>query len=80
MDIRSLRSNDDHRAAFQDIDRVWGVPAGSDDGDKLDTLVALVERYGEANFALPGSSPLDVLKFVMRENDYTQSHLTALLD
>ncbi len=79
MDIRPVRSNDDHRAALQEIDRLWGAPAGSEDGDKLDILVALVERYEEANFALPRSSPLDVLKFVMRENDYTQSDLTALL-
>ena len=79
MDIRPIRSNEDHRAALQEIDRLWGAPAGSDDGDRLDILVVLVERYEEANFALPRSSPLDVLKFVMRENGYTPAHLAALL-
>ena len=79
MDIRPIRSNEDHRAALREIDRLWGAHPGSDDGDKLDILVALVERYEEANFALPRSSPLDVLKFVMRENGYNQADLAALL-
>ena len=64
---------------MQEVDRFWGAPTGSDDGDKLDILVALVDRYEEANFARPRSSPLDVLKFVMRENGYTQADLTTLL-
>ncbi len=79
MDIRPIRSKEDHRAALQEIDRLWGAPEGSDEGDKLDILVTLVERYEEANFALPRSSPLDVLSLVMRENGYTQADLAALL-
>lgn len=79
MDVRPVRSNEDHRAALQEIDRLWGAPAGSEDSDKLDILVALMDRYEETNFALPRSSPLDVLNFVMRENDNAQSDVTALL-
>ena len=56
-----------------------GRPAGSKEDDKLHILVALVESHKETNFALLRSGSLDVLKFVMRENDYTQSDLTALL-
>jgi antitoxin component HigA of HigAB toxin-antitoxin module len=47
-DIRPIRSNEAHRAALQEIDRRLSAPAGSDDDDKLDILVALVERYEEA--------------------------------
>jgi hypothetical protein len=37
----------DHRAALVEIAKLWGASSGSPDGDKLDTLVALVETYEE---------------------------------
>ena len=35
MDIRPIRTEDDHRAALAAIDVLWGAPEGTDDGDKL---------------------------------------------
>jgi HTH-type transcriptional regulator / antitoxin HigA len=45
MDIRPIRTDDDHRAALHAIEACWGAPEGSEGGDRLDVLVALVESY-----------------------------------
>ena len=45
MDIRPIRTDADHRAALAEIDACWGAPEGSEDGDRLDVLVTLVEQY-----------------------------------
>ena len=45
MDIRPIRSDDDHRAALQEIERLWGFPDDSPENDKLDVLATLVEAY-----------------------------------
>ena len=45
MDIRPIRTDEDHKAALAEIDRLWGAPAGSEDGDRLDVLATLVEHF-----------------------------------
>ena len=45
MDIRPIRNEEDRRAALQEIERLWNAEPGTDDGDKLDILATLVERY-----------------------------------
>jgi HTH-type transcriptional regulator/antitoxin HigA len=45
MDIRPIRTDEDHRAALAAIDACWGAPEGTEEGDKLDVLLALVEIY-----------------------------------
>jgi len=45
MDIRPIRTDEDHRAALAKIDASWGAAEGTEEGDKLEVLVALVELY-----------------------------------
>jgi HTH-type transcriptional regulator / antitoxin HigA len=43
MDIRPIRTDEDHRAALAGIEACWGAPEGTEEGDTLDVLLALVE-------------------------------------
>ena len=43
MDIRPIRTDKDHRAALEEIEACWGAAEGTEEGDKLEVLVALVE-------------------------------------
>src|SRR5207244_5862831 len=45
MEIRPIRSQADYDAAVAEIERLWNADPGTDDGDKLDILATLVERY-----------------------------------
>ena len=47
MQIRPIRNDKDHRAALAEIEKLWGAPIGTLEGDKLDILVTLVETYEE---------------------------------
>ncbi|MBX3484763.1 helix-turn-helix domain-containing protein [Phenylobacterium sp.] len=79
MDIRPIRTASDHEAALREIDRLWGAEVGSDDGDRLDVLATLVERYEEGHFPIPTSTPLEVLKFMMEQTGRRQTDLANLL-
>ena len=50
MDIRPIRTDQDHRAALAAIDACWGAPEGSEEGDKLGVraLASLGVRYSSA--------------------------------
>ena len=45
MDIRPIRTDEDHRAALAEIEAWWGASEGTEEGDKLEVLVTLVELY-----------------------------------
>jgi hypothetical protein len=45
VNVRPIRTDQDHRAALAEIEACWGAPDGSEEGDRLDVLVTLVESY-----------------------------------
>lgn len=41
----AISSDEEHAAALCEIERLWGAKEGSENGDRLDVLVRLAERY-----------------------------------
>jgi HTH-type transcriptional regulator/antitoxin HigA len=77
--IRPLRSDKDYRAALAEVDRLWGAKTGSPEGDRLELLALLVERY-EREILPPGAvDPIDVIEFFMDQNGYGPSDLARVL-
>src|SRR5271166_506520 len=82
MDIRPIRTDEDHRAALDEIEACWGTPEGSDEGDKLEVLVALVEVYEAKRWPIETDEsfgPIDVLRYAVEELGHTQAELAELL-
>lgn len=82
MDIRPIRTDEDHRAALAEIEACWGAPEGSEPGDKLDVLVALVESYEARRWPIDeheNFDPVDVLHYAIEELGHTQAELAELL-
>jgi HTH-type transcriptional regulator/antitoxin HigA len=80
MNIRPIRSDQDHAAALREIGRLWGAPVGSPKGDKLDLLATLVERYEEMRWPIEDSSdPIDVLRYAIDELGHSQAELGKLI-
>ena len=82
MKIRPIRNDKDHRAALAEIDACWGSPAGSEKGDKLEVLVALVENYEAKRWPIKSSvtfDPVEVLHYAIDELGHTQAELANLL-
>jgi len=78
MEVRPIHNDDDHTAALRRIDAIWGAEDGTPEGDELDILVTLVERYEAKRYPMPKATPLEVLKFMMEQNDRTQRDLAEL--
>ena len=79
MDIRAIHNDDDLTAALRRIDELWGAEEGTPADDELDVLSYLVERYERKHYLIPKATPLEVLKFMMEQNDRRQSDLARLL-
>jgi HTH-type transcriptional regulator / antitoxin HigA len=82
MDIRPIRTDEEHRAALAEIEACWGAPEGTEEGDQLDVLLALVELYEAKRWPIDtddSSDPIDVLQYAIEELGHTQSELAELL-
>ncbi len=82
VNVRPIRTDEDHRAALAEIEACWGAPEGSEDGDRLDVLVALVEGYEAKRWPIEGTKgfdPIDVLRYAVDELGHSQSELAELL-
>jgi HTH-type transcriptional regulator / antitoxin HigA len=82
MDIRPIRTDNDHRVALAEIERLWGAAAGTADGDKLDILTMLVEAYEDRHWPLHNRrrfDPVDVLHYAIDELGHTQAELAKII-
>lgn len=60
MDIKPITTPAEHRAALAEIDSLMmAAEKGTPDGDRLDVLATLVEKY-EASLGTPGIEEVDL--------------------
>jgi len=82
MDVRPIRTDEDHRAALAEIEACWGAPEDTEQADKLDVLLALVEIYEAKRWPIDvdqNFDPIDVLHYAVEELGHTQAELAELL-
>jgi HTH-type transcriptional regulator/antitoxin HigA len=81
MEIRPIRTDKDHRAALAEIATCWGAPEVTEEGDRLDVLLALVEIYEAKRWPIDvdeSFDPIDVLNYAITELGHTQAELAEL--
>ncbi len=79
MDIRPIRTDDDHRAALAEIERLWAYPDDSPENDKLDVLVTLVEVYERNRWPRVACSPAEILRYAIEEMGRSQTELAEVV-
>ena len=67
MQIKPIRSDKDHASALLEIERLWGAPGGSPDGDKLDVLITLAEAYERERFPIDKPDPIEAIRFRLEQ-------------
>jgi HTH-type transcriptional regulator / antitoxin HigA len=83
MEIRPIRTDKHHRAALAETEACWGAAEGTDAGDRLDVLLALVDIYEAKRWSIDvdeNFDPIDVLNFAIDELGHTQPDLAELLE
>jgi HTH-type transcriptional regulator / antitoxin HigA len=81
MEIHPIRSQADYDAAVAEIERLWDADPGTDDGDKLDILATLIEKYENEHWPIDTSrvDAVDMLIYLIEEGGHTQAELAELL-
>jgi HTH-type transcriptional regulator / antitoxin HigA len=81
MDIHPIRTESDYAAALAAVSvLVDADPApGTPEGDALDILAILIERYESEHFPLAAPSPTEAIKFRMEQAGLSVSDMQAYI-
>jgi HTH-type transcriptional regulator/antitoxin HigA len=69
MDIRPIRTKEDHAAALKAVEADWDTEfsVGSPEGDRYEVLLTLVEAYEAKHFSLLDPHPVEAIKIRMED-------------
>lgn len=79
MELRRIRTDEEHTAALAEIERLWGSPVGSADGDRLDALITSVDEYESKRWPIEAGDPIDFLHFAIAEMGRSRADLVRIV-
>lgn len=79
MNIRPIRSPEDLSAALLRMEQLRGAEIDSPEGDELEILALLIEKYEEQHFPMPPSDPIEAIKFRMDQQGLTPRDLEPFI-
>jgi HTH-type transcriptional regulator/antitoxin HigA len=79
MNIKPIKTEADYNATLDEIERLWGAPSGTPEGDKLDVLATLVEAYELKHHPIYPPDPVEAIKFRMDQLGMTRKDLEPYL-
>ena len=79
MNIKPLRTSEDHAAALKEIERLWDKASpGTRAGDKFEVLSALVDAYEREHFEIPAPDPIAAIRFRVEQEGLTNKDLLPI--
>lgn len=78
-ELKPVRNERDHARAMGEIERLWGAPAGTPEGDRLEILATLVDAYESEHHPVDPPDPIDAIVFRMEQQGLTRKDLEPLI-
>jgi HTH-type transcriptional regulator/antitoxin HigA len=77
--LSPVRDPVSHEAALAEIERLWGTPLGTPEGDRLDVLMTLVDAYERANWPDEPLDPIEAIKARMANSGRTRKDFEKIV-
>ncbi|SEM10223.1 helix-turn-helix domain-containing protein [Halomonas daqiaonensis] len=77
MNIRPIRTEVDYKAALREVSAYFDnePEPGTEDGDRFDILMTLIEHYEAQQFPVDLPDPIEAIKFRMEQEGLTAKDL-----
>ena len=79
MTIRPIRNEEDYQNALERLEVIFDAKKGTDEGDELEILSILIDRYENENFPIGMPDPIEAIKFRMEQMGMNQSELARVV-
>ena len=79
MNIKPIRSQKDYDQAITRLEVIFDSKKGTDNGDELEILGMLIEKYENEKFPIGFPDPVEAIKFRMEQLGYNQTDLANVV-
>ena len=75
MDIYLIKTEADYDRALAEVEALWGAKEGTENGDRLDVLIVLIEHYENTHHPIDPPDPIDAILFRMEQMNLSRKDL-----
>jgi len=79
MTIKPIKTKKDYNQALTRLENIFDAKKGSKDGDELEVLSILIDKYENENFPIGLPDPIEAIKFRMEQLGYNQADLAKVV-
>ncbi len=79
MNIHPIKSEKDYEEALCEVEALWGAEEGTEEGNKLDVLIVLVEDYESKHHPIDPPDPVEAIKFRMEQMGLSRKDLEQII-
>ena len=79
MNIKPIKTEKDYQKALKRLEVVFDARPGTKDGDELEILSVLIEKYEDDHYPIEAPDPIEAIKFRMEQMGYKQKDLAKII-
>ena len=79
MTVKPIRTKKDYNEALERLEAIFDTKKSSEQGDELEILSILIEKYEDKHFPLGLPHPIEAIKFRMEQMGYNQVDLANVV-
>lgn len=79
MKIAPIRNENDYQNALERLEQIFDAKKDTEEGDELEILSILIDRYENENFPIGMPDPIEAIKFRMEQMGMKQKDLAEVV-
>ena len=79
MEARLIKTEKEYQKVLKRLEQIFDARPGTKDGDELDMLALLIERFEEEHYPIDSPDPIEAIKFRMEQMGYKQKDLAKII-
>ena len=76
---RLIKTKKDYQTALDRLEVIFDAKPGTPQGDELEVLGILIDKYEQENYPIDFPDPIEAIKFRMEQLGYSQSDLANVV-
>jgi HTH-type transcriptional regulator/antitoxin HigA len=79
MTVKPIKTKKDYQNALKRLEIIFDAKPGTTQGDELELLGILIDKYEHENYPIDFPDPIEAIKFRMEQLGYSQSDLATVV-
>ena len=79
LELKPIRTEENYLLALAEVDKIFHAKPNTAEGDRLEMLLMLIEKYESQHFPIAPPDPIEAIKFRMEQLGMTASELGAVI-